>query len=259
MGLSNAFGHVHEGGDMTEKKMSWFVVAIVVVFLAGCATSYEAKPLPFKRPGAYPNATQVSGAVVAAQAFADRDEAKEAFSFDVRAAGMLPVQVIFDNQGSHPLEINAGQTFLEDKTGNLWPLLDSKTAYERASKYAQTKQIFKEGAYHSFLGAAAGAVIGAAVGIVQGENVASAAGKGAAVGAAAGATLGGAKGYGSDDARRTVMDDLRRKSLQNKAVDPKSLTFGFLFFPGEAPSAIELRLQLKERDTGLVHVIKLRL
>ncbi|MFH1349519.1 MAG: hypothetical protein ABII26_01155 [Pseudomonadota bacterium] len=239
------------------KKIRLFILAVAFLFSASCATSYKAKPLPFKSPASYPNATQVAGATVAAQAFVNPDEAKGAFGFDIRGAGMLPVQVVFDNPGPHALEINPSQTFLEDEQGNLWPILDSETAYERASKYAETKQIFKEGAYHGFLGAAAGAVIGTAVGIVTGENVAKTAGKGAAVGAAAGSTLGGVKGYASNDARRLIMDDLRQKSLQNRTVEPKSLTFGFLFFPGEAGSAKQLRLQLVDAVSKTVHVINL--
>jgi hypothetical protein len=231
------------------------VLLALLLAAGGCSTAYEAKPLPFKVPSAYPNAQQVAGATIAAEAFADSKKAEDAFGFDVRGAGFLPVEVVFDNQGPHPLEINGAQTFLEDAKGNLWPVLDRNTAYERATKYSQTKEIFKEGAYHGFLGAAAGALIGAAVGIVSGENVAVAAGKGAAVGAAAGGTLGGAKGYFSEDARHAITDDLRQKSLQNKPVEPRNLAYGFLFFPGEAPSAKELRLQLRETDTGAVHVV----
>lgn len=233
-------------------------VAILLIVSGGCST-YVAKPLPFKTPTAYPNATEAAGATIAAQAFADTEQAKEAFGFDIRAAGMLPVQVIFDNLGDHPIEINSGQTFLEDDAGNIWPILDRETAYDRATKFTQTKQVFTEGAYHAFLGAAAGAIIGAAVGIVTGENVAVATGKGAAVGGAAGASLGGAKGYFSNDARQVVINDLKRKTLQSKPVDPRSLSFGFLFFPGEAQSAKELRLQLKEADTGQLHLLKMKL
>jgi hypothetical protein len=239
-------------------KFTSFLLALAVV-LAGCSSSYVAKPMPFKSPSSYPNATEAGGALIAAQAFAEPATAQDAFGFDVRAAGMLPVQVIFDNAGPHPIEINVGQTFLEDQAGNIWPILDRETAYERATKYTQTKEVFKEGAYHSFLGAAAGAIIGAAVGIVTGENVAMTTGKGAAVGGAAGATLGGVKGYASDDARRTVINDLKRKTLENKPVGPRSLSYGFLFFPGEAPSARELRLQVKEADSGEVHLLKLPL
>ena len=92
------------------------------------------------------------------------------------------------------------QTFLEDADGNLWPILNREIAYERATKFSQTKQIFKEGAYGGFLGATAGAVIGAAVGIVTGENVGEAAGKGAAAGAAVGAR--GDAAVGPPGARR---------------------------------------------------------
>jgi hypothetical protein len=34
--------------------------------LAGCSSSYVAKPMPFKSPSAYPNATEAAGALVAA-------------------------------------------------------------------------------------------------------------------------------------------------------------------------------------------------
>ena len=121
------------------------------------------------------------------------------------------------------------------------------------------KEGIKEGTYSGFLGATAGAIIGAAVGIVTGQGIGSAIGKGAAVGAAAGATLGGAKGFASDDARREIINDLNRKSLENKAVNPHNLAHGFIFFPGEAPSAKQLRLQLIEVDAGKVHLLKFNL
>ena len=233
-----------------------FFILGVVFLAAGCGTAYKAKPLPFRAPSSYANSLEVGGATLAAQAYADREKAKEAFGFDIRGAGMLPVQVIFDNPGPHALKIVPEQTFLEDESGNLWPILEEQFAYDRATKYAQTQQIFKEGAYAGFLGAAAGAIIGAAIGIVAGEGVGSALGKGAAVGAAAGATLGGAKGFASDDARREIISDLNRKSLDNKAVKPGSLAFGFIFFPGEALSAKKLRLRLKEVDTGKEYQIQ---
>jgi len=237
------------------RYISIMFITIGFFLAACCSTGYKAKPLPFKSPASFKNVVTVGGAQIAARAFADTAEAKDAFGFDVRGAGMLPVQVIFDNPGQHTLEINGSQTFLEDHKGNLWPILKRETAYERATKYAQTKQIFKEGAYKGFLGAAAGSIIGAAIGIVSGEDLGSAVGKGAAVGAAAGSVLGGAGAYGSNDARIKITNDLREKSLQNRAVEPKSLAHGFLFFPGEAVSAKQLRLKLLEKDTGKVHVV----
>ncbi len=242
-----------------KKYISILFVFFSFVILGSCSTSYKAKPLSFKIPSSYNNVVNIEGTEIAAKAFADSTEAKEAFGFDIIGAGMLPVQVVFDNQGDHLLEINGQQTFLEDNNGNLWPILSGKVAYERAAKYSQTKNIAKEGAYKGLLGAAAGSIIGAAIGIVSGSNVAEAMGKGAAVGAAAGATIGGANGYQSDDARREITNDLYEKSLQNKMVEPKTLAYGILFFPGEAGSAKQLRLQLLEKDTGKIHVLNFML
>jgi hypothetical protein len=202
---------------------------------------------------------QAEGIQVGAQAFVDTTAAQEAFGFDVRGAGMLPVQLVFDNQGRHSMEINPAQTFLEDRQGNLWPILTDRFAYERATKYAQTQQMFKEGAYKGFLGAAAGTIIGAAVGIVSGEDVARTAGEGAAVGAAAGSVLGGASGYASNDARSSIVRDLKDKSLENQAITPGNLSHGIIFFPGEAATAKQLRLQLKEKETGKAHTLFLKL
>lgn len=240
--------------------MKRWIGALSAVFFTlalGACSTYKVKPLSFKVPAAYPNATQIDGAEVAAKAYVDSKEASEAFGFDIRDAGMLPVQVVFDNQGRHTLKINPNQTFLEDAKGNLWPILEKRIAYERASKYAETKHLLGEAGSKGLLGAGAGALIGAAIGIVAGENIGLAAGKGAAAGGAFGAIAGGAESYGSGEARNEIVNDLRRKSLENKAVEPNGLAHGFLFFPGEAASARQLRLQLVEEDTGRVINLKL--
>jgi hypothetical protein len=49
-----------------------------------------------------------------------------------------------------------------------------------------------------------------------------------------------------------------QKSLENKPIG-KGLSYGVIFFPGEAKSANQCRLQLKETDTGEVHVLTMNL
>jgi hypothetical protein len=237
------------------KRTLSITVVLIAFILSGCATAYKAKPISFKAPSAYPNVVTLDGAQIAAQAYADNAQAWEAFGFDIRGAGMLPIQVIFDNQGTSHLEVNAQEALLEDSEGNLWPILNQTLAHERATKFAKTNETFKAGAYKGFLGAAAGAVIGAAIGIVTGEDVLSSVGKGAAVGGATGATIGGIEGYGDDQARRYITNDLRSKSLVNKAIKPGTLAHGVLFFPGEAKSASRLRIQLIEKESGKVHFL----
>jgi uncharacterized protein YcfJ len=141
---------------------------------------------------------------------------------------------------------------LEDKEGNLWPILSKDIAYDRATKYAQTKEIFKSGAYQGFLGAVAGAAIGAAVGIVSGRNLGESVGKGAVIGGVGGGVLGGSSTYaeGADEARHAIVNDLQQKALKLQSLEPKNLSYGFIFFPGEAKSVKQLRMQILEKDTG---------
>jgi len=236
--------------------MRRFIGAMMVtLFVAvGCAQHYQAKPLPFKAPGGYANTARISGATVGAKAWMDKAEAQKVFGFDIIGAGMLPVQVVVDNQGEGALVINGAQSFAEDDQGNLWPVLSRTMAYERAAKFAKTGQVFKGGAYKGFLGAVAGLIVGAAVGIVSGDNVGEALGKGAAAGAAAGAVLGGAEGLGSNKVQSAISADLRSKSLQNKPVASGALVHGFLFYPAEAGQVRNLRLQMIDQQTKKAYV-----
>ena len=109
------------------------------------------------------------------------------------------------------------------------------------------------------MGGLAGGIIGGAIGIVSGSNVGDAAMKGAAAGAAAGATIGGAKGLTDGEVRARIRDDLNKRSLQNRAIKPMEIAYGFIFFPGEAKAAKELRIQVKDNATGQVYPLSMKL
>ncbi len=234
------------------------MLALLAGTMSAC-TSYKSQEVSFRPPTAYGNMQMVADAQVAAQSYADSSAAKQAFGFDIRSAGLLPVQVIIDNGGSSALDIVPEQTFLVDAEGNLWSLLDSRTAYQRVEKSSEYAHIAKGSGKGSLLGGAGGAAIGAAIGILTGENVASSAFKGAAVGAAGGAVVGGTQANTAGDASRQIGRDLAAKQLVNQAVQPGSLANGFLFFPGEAASAAQLRLQVRETQSGLVHKVMIPL
>ena len=235
----------------------WLVAAGVILGLAAC-TSYERQVVPFKMPAAYPNATVVAQATMAATAYDNPEKAAAAFGFDIRGAGILPIQVIFDNAGRYPLEIVAVQTLLVDEENNLWPLLDERMAYDRLAKKTELGKVAPEAAKGGLLAGAAGAVIGAAIGIVTGTNVGSAAGKGAAIGAAAGITMGGAKGYAESDVRYQIQEDLQKRTLVKRAVTPGEVAHGFLFFPGEAKAPRELRITIRATDTKTDYPVVLK-
>jgi hypothetical protein len=242
-------------------KMNRFAFAVAVVLLAallaaGCAR-YDRKVVPFRMPDAYPNMVTAAGAAIAAEAFSDSSAAHDAFGFDILGAGVMPVQVVFDNRGGHSLEIIPERTYLVDRDRNLWPVLEANLAYDRIAKKTRYGEVAPRGATSGLLGAAGGAIIGAAVGIVTGENVGEAAGKGAAVGGAAGAVMGGAGGVSDGEVRRQIGEDLHTRNLERKPVPPGDVAHGFIFFPGEANKPAELRLSLRETDTGTVHSLVL--
>ena len=179
---------------------------------------------------------------MAAEAFADPKKAEEAFGFDVRGAGFLPVQVIFDNEGTHLLKIVPEQTFLEDGKGNLWPILDRTrppiTGYEIFPDQADLQR----GELWGLLGAAA-AAIAVCHRIVAGRKKKRREGwsrqleKGRRWEALPEEPLVGPKVSPlQDEAPRTIMADLNRKSLENKPIS-RGLGLWFSFLPGEAKSA----------------------
>jgi len=243
----------------TRKKKCSVIFFFCFLLLAAC-TTYERQVVPFKAPQSSPNAVHIDGAVIAARSFINNVEAKEAFGFDIRSAGILPVQVVFDNKSRHPLMIIAEQTFLIDEESNVWPILEQNLAYDRLSGRTEMGKVVPEAAKRGLLFGAAGAVIGAAIGIVTGTSVGSAAGKGAAVGAAAGVVSGGGQAaIDQTDVQAKIKEDLRTRSLQYRAVKPGELAHGFIFYPGEVKTAKVLRLQIKETDTGKVSTFNMKL
>ena len=241
------------------KKSTYVILILSIIFaVSGCAR-YETKVAPFKLPNAYPNAVEEAGASIAATAYQNPEQAKEAFGFDIIGAGVLPVQVVFDNKGPHPLAILPDKTYLEDAGDNLWPVLDAGLAYDRIAKKTELGEVVPEGAKQGMLGAAAGAIIGSAIGIVSGHNVGDAAMKGAALGAAAGMTMGGAKGLTDEQVKEKIGEDLRNRTLSRAPVPPHDIAHGFIFFPAEATATLrQLRLGIKETDTGTIHNLILK-
>ena len=243
---------------IVKKSILTTIVFICLTIFAGC-TSYERQVVPFKYPESIPNAVSIDGALIAARSFANTSEAREAFGFDIRSAGILPVQVIFDNKSNHPLMIMPDQTFLIDEESNVWPILEQNLAYDRLAKKTELGKVAPEAVKGGLLLGAAGAIIGAAIGIVTGTNVGEAIGKGAAIGAAAGLTVGGAQGLDNTDVQSKIKEDLQTRSLNYRAIKPGELAYGFIFYPGEAKSAKVLRLQLRANDTGKIYTFNMKL
>jgi hypothetical protein len=242
---------------MRNKIMSLIILTVFVI--SGC-TTYKTQYAGFRPPEDYMNNQVINGISIGGEAYANADAAETAFGFDIKGAGLLPVQLVLNNNSGSSLEVVANQTFLVDDTGKYWALIPTGVAIERLEQSTQLASFFGKGAGKgALIGAAAGSAIGAALGIVSGSNVGSALGKGAALGAAGGAIFGGVKEGTSSDREYRITDDLRTKSLEGKAIPASHLANGFLFFPGEADSAKSIRLQLRDKDSDRIIPVVLRL
>jgi hypothetical protein len=239
--------------------MKRLLAIIMLLFLAGCAT-YKTQYASFRPPEGYANVQTMDGIKLGGEAYADEDAAENAFGFDIKgASALLPVQLVITNDSGRNLEIVTGQTFLVDTQGRYWSVIPNRDAVERVEKSTQLGAFFGSGAGKgATIGAVGGAILGAAIGIVSGDNVGSALGKGAALGGAAGAVIGGTQEGTSEKREYRIIDDLREKGLEGKVIPPGWLANGFLFFPGEAPGAKGLRLQMRERETGRVYNFDLK-
>lgn len=232
---------------------------IIAAHFSACAT-YENRAVSFRPPQDYANYKDVSGLMVGAEAFTDKKIAEDAFGFDIRGAGVLPVQIVMDNKSGQRVEIVSGQTFLVDASNGYWKILPNGEAVERVQKATEAGAIGSGAGKGAAIGAAAVGLLGLAIGIVSGRNVAESAIKGGVLGAAGGAVIGGASKAGEDRSREyKISDDVREKGLEGKVIPVESLVSGFIFFPGEAPTARELQLKIRFRDTGTVQTLSLKL
>lgn len=241
---------------MIIPRVTIFFLAVILLFSPSCA--YKERVQPITLPASTENYVVVYGVQISAKALADTKEANDTFGFDIRGAGLLPVQIVFQNDGDRPVALVAEQTFLIDSRNQAWPVNTLDRTYNRVEKHVDMGEAAAGAAKPALLLGAAGALAGLAVGIVTGDNIGAAMGKGAAIGAAAGAIGGGVSGY--QDARGKIKQDLSQKALVNKEILPSQLGYGMLFFPGfaeEAQDAAQLKLTLS--FAGELHSVTLDL
>lgn len=236
----------------------WAALILIIMQVAGC-TSYKSQYISFRPPEAYANKQESGGVSIGAEAYADFDVAEEAFGFNIRETGLLPVQIVMNNLSGGTVQIVPDQTFLIDAQGRYWQVVPNNVAVERVAKSTQLAALGKGAGSGAMWGAAGGAILGAALGIVSGSNVGNAIGKGAAIGAAGGAVIGTAKESGSPDRQSSIINDIRSKGLESKTVPNDYLANGFLFFPGEAKTAKALKMLFRENETGQIYTVTLYL
>jgi hypothetical protein len=246
-------------GEGQMKFIKTMAAVLLILIQVGGCTAYNSQYVPFRPPEAYANKQEVDGVAVGAEAYLDKNTAKEAFGFDIRDCGLLPVQLILNNLSGKTLQIVGDHTFLLDAQGNYWQVVANQSAVDRIEKSTQLAALGKGAGGGALWGAAGGAILGAAIGIASGHNVGEAMGAGAALGGAGGAIIGTGKEATSTDRQTRILNDIRTKGLEGKTIPIDHLANGFLFFPGEAKTAKSIKLQLRELESGKVLNVTLNL
>lgn len=227
---------------------------VMAAYLSACAT-YEHRAIPFRPPQEYGSYQNVSGMHIGVESFADKNQAEDAFGFDVRSAGLLPVQVVIDNQSGHRVEIMPRQTFLVDETGRYWNVLSSSEAVNRAESV-----IGNSSGSGTAIGAIAGTLLFLGLSALSGGRSGGNMAAGVIVGGATGAAVGSAVSQPENAQERSrLASTMNDRSLERKTIPPNILTSGFIFFPGEAKSAKELHLQFLFLDSDQFQTINLKL
>lgn len=234
------------------------LLLMVVMQLSGCAT-YENRSISFKPPQNYSNYQDITGVKLGAEAFAQRKDAEEVFGFDILGAGVLPVQIVMDNSSEQGVEVVAGQTFLIDASNRYWKILTNNEAINRIESATHAGVIASGAGKGAGYGAAAGALLGLAIGIVSGHSVPESIVKGGIIGGAGGAIIGSSDASEDQRVEYNIATDVRQKGIEGKIIPIDSLASGFIYFPAEAQTAQELRLQIKFRSTGRIQTLNLGL
>jgi hypothetical protein len=174
----------------------------------------------------------------------DSRQLSQLFGFDLKKAGVIPVQVKIRNTGNSDITVRSGST-MTDEHGQTWEVLPSSAVFQRIDDYTSGSLSMEEGAKRTLMWGLAGAVVGAAVGVAGGTDVGTAVGKGAAVGAGAGAAS-AMVGLGKKDTSEDVERDFSERSLESRIIEPGQEVTGYLYFPSESALPKNLRLNLSQ-------------
>jgi hypothetical protein len=180
--------------------------------------------------------------------FYSSEQLSALFGFDLKKAGVIPVQILVQNNGSAPVTVLDGAR-IEDANGSIWEVLPSDVVYNRINSYTAGSLDGQQGVRRTVMWGLAGAIVGAAVGIAGGSNVGTAAATGAALGGGAGAATSVLGAGTTTDTSEDVVRDFSGRSLEHRTIAPGTEASGFLYFPAESAQPRRLSLGLSVGGT----------
>jgi hypothetical protein len=114
---------------MRLKKTSFFLVFILLLEAAGCAT-YKQTKINVRPVSEYPSVRTAEGISVALDPYDSAEEAKQGFQRDVTREGFVPVNLIVRNDTDENVRINRHKIELIDENGVIYRPVSSKAMFE---------------------------------------------------------------------------------------------------------------------------------
>jgi len=214
----------------------------------------QGQPVPGQPPQPIQPPARVStaGLTIGAEVLSNPERCKRYFGVDLNEAGVLPVLLVFTNNGQNVFNLQRNQVFAVDYDNNMWQALTAQEATERIAGSEAGRDLLKGAGKGALIGGAGGAALGAALGAVMGD-----AGKGAMIGGAAGGIGGGAYGAGHEKSKmeKVINRDVMSKALQDQQIYSGYTVSGFIFFPKRDFHRIELNLFNPSAQQSIKYVI----
>jgi hypothetical protein len=220
------------------------VLLTVILVTTSCAPRYEFKPIPVRTMDGFANKTEFPEGRVGAHAIYDSKEVIKFFGFDLKKAGVIPIQIAVENHQTGA-SLTLSKATLLDSEGLLWEVLPSDVVHRRIDEHTSGGLTGEQGLRRSLLWGLAGGVIGAAVGVVSGSSVISAAGKGAAVGAAVGVASTISQSGMDSNTEADIQRDFSTRDIDHATIAAGDTTNGLLYFPSESSQPKKLNLTFK--------------
>jgi outer membrane lipoprotein SlyB len=209
---------------------------VLIGFLVACSAALQTGVIAFRPLEGNPNAIEISGMLVAAEAYDTADRMENTFGTDLRSADILPILLIAKNAGTHRMEIVSGQAFGQTAQGELVTTYSHPQAATRIRSSSAARKFASKVALGALAGAAAGAAIGAAVGGGTG------AGRGAAIGGAIGGVGGGIYGASEDGEYHRISRELSSLSFGNRVVPSGNTELGFIWMKADQYTALRVKV-----------------
>jgi hypothetical protein len=216
-----------------------FYIYIFICILAGCASPLNTDTVSFLVPSSHENHKNIEGLHIAVVPVDTKEKSDETFGTDLKAAGILPIHLIVQNDGTKEFEINHEQIF-----GVANDVYTVAYTLNKAANHVRSSSIGTTAVAGAITGMVAGAAIGAGIGAGVGSTSDDTS-QGAASGAIIGGTVGTASGVGaglSDSFTAQFKRELANLAFEDRVIYPGDIQQGFIYLKWNPYNKIRVKV-----------------